>query len=210
MATRSFGLAEPRPAVLTIDLHRGHLDPEVATVPLRPDPSARVVKANIEFLDAAREAGLPVVHVITTYRDLAEIHSNPFWKAIDSTASTRGNMRRHNFDGSPGTELMPGVLAPGDLVVSRKKRYDCFLGTDLEFVLRQLDVNILLVGGVNTNSCVLATSITASTRDYAVVVASDCVDTMDGSAFHSMALECVERAFGWVMPWQDALNAVSG
>jgi len=208
MSVGFFGVDAVRAAVLTIDLHRGHLDLNVATLPLQAAPAARVTAANVDFLRRARERGLPVVHMVTTYRDLSEIHSNPFWRAIDSTSATRAEMREHNLLGSSGTELMPGILEPGDRIVSTKKRYDCFLGTDLDFVLKTMGVNTLLITGVNTNSCVLATTITASTRDYACVVVSDCVDTMDGEKFHDMALECVGRAFGWVMSSAEALAAV--
>jgi biuret amidohydrolase len=80
-----------------------------------------------------------------------------------------------------------------------KRRYDCFLGTDLEFTLRHLGVNTLLITGVNTNSCVLATTIIASTKDFACIVIEDCVETVDGPEFHEAALKCLARAFGWVL-----------
>jgi nicotinamidase-related amidase len=205
----AFGLDVIRPAVLTIDLHRGHLDPEVATLPLPADVSARVVEANVRFLADARAAGLPVVHAVTSYRDLGEIEANPFWRAIADTGVTRSNIRRHNLDTLPGVQLMPGILGPGDRVVDTKKRYDCFLATDLAFVLAALDVNALLVTGVNTNSCVLTTAITASTRDFAAIVVSDCVETVDGPEFHEQALRLIERAFGWVLPSSEAIAAVA-
>ncbi|MQA87791.1 MAG: isochorismatase family protein [Streptosporangiales bacterium] len=208
MTAEHFGVDELRAAVVTIDLHRGHLDPGTATLPLRPEPAGRVVSANARFLESARMGGLPVVHVVTVYRDLEEIHSNPFWKAIDATENARGDMRRHNMKGSAGTQLMPGILGPGDRVLETKKRYDCFLGTELDFVLRTLRVNTLLLTGVNTNSCVLTTTVAASSRDYAPIVVADCVDTMDGPDFHRMALACIERAFGWVMRSDEALRAV--
>ena len=88
---------------------------------------------------------------------------------------------RHNIIGSPGCTVMPELLDPRDFVVDTKKRYDCFLGTDLDFLLRSHGVNTLLITGVNTNSCVLATTTAANVRDYAVIVVEDCVDTMDGS-----------------------------
>ena len=91
-----------------------------------------------------------MVHVITKYRTSDEIASNPFWRAISGTNVTRGNMMAHNLPGSPGTELMPGILSEGDLVVGGKRRYDCFNATDLEFTLRNLGVNTLLITGVNT------------------------------------------------------------
>jgi biuret amidohydrolase len=187
----------PRRAVVTIDLHRGHLDPEVATMPLPADVAARVTKANAEFLAQARTRGVPVVHVVTGYRAVEEIASNPWWAAIAGTDVTRGNVLRHQLPGSPGLELMPAVYEPGDLVVTGKKRYDCFLATDLDHVLRSRSIGTLLLTGVNTNSCVLATTIAASTRDYAAVVVEDCVDTMD-PALHEAALGVIRQAFGWV------------
>lgn len=197
------------PAVLAIDLHRGHLDPAVATVPLPPDVSARVVDANVQFVERARAQGVPVVHVVTSYRDRGEVENNRFWRAIADTGVTRSNIMHHNMPGSPGTELMPGLYQDGDRVISTKKRYDCFLGTDLAFVLQALAVNTLLITGVNTNSCVLTTTITAQTRDYACIVVSDCVDTCDGDDFHRAALQIVQRAFGWVMSAEEALDAVT-
>ena len=207
----NLGVDTIRPAVVTIDVHRGHLDPSCATLPLPAEVSARVVAANKRFLDAARAAGVPVVHVVTYYRDVGEIRNNPFWRAIADTAVTRGNILRHNLDGMPGTELIPELYDSSyDRVVRTKKRYNCFLSTDLDFVLRSLGVNTLLLTGVNTNSCVLATTIAAQTMDYAPIVIAECVDTVDGDEFHRAALGCIERAFGWVMSGEQALRVVTG
>ena len=205
----TFGLDRPRPAVVTIDLHRGHLDPAVATLPLPAERAAAVVAANRAFLQRVRGHGVPVVHVITEYRNDGEILSNPFWRAIAGSASTRGRQAGHNLEGTPGTALMPGLLdAATDRIVRPKKRYDAFLATDLAFVLDTVGANLLFLTGVNTNSCVLTTTIVASTRDYACVVVSDCVDTMDGPAFHDAALDLIQGAFGWVMSSTDALMAI--
>ena len=206
----NLGIDTVRPAVLTIDVHRGHLDPSCATLPLPADVSARVVAANRRLLDAARAADIPVVHVVTSYRDVGEIANNPFWRAIADTGVTRANILRHNLEGGPSTQLIAELYDPArDQVVRTKKRYNCFLATDLDFVLRSRGVNTLLITGVNTNSCVLATTIAASTMDYAAIVVADCVDTVDGDEFHRAALSCIERAFGWVMSQEEALRAVT-
>ena len=198
-----------RPAVVTIDLHRGHLDPAIATMPLQADAAARIVENNRRFLDDARAAGLPVVHVVTRYRDSSEALSNPFWATLADTDASRRSVRRHQIEPTAGTELMPGLYVPDhDVVVDTKKRYDCFLGTDLAFVLDGKGVDTVLLTGVNTNSCVLTTAAVASTRDYATVVVSDCVDSMDGPELHEAALRCVRQAFGWVLSGDEALEAV--
>lgn len=201
-------LAGRRPAVVTIDMHRGHLDPEVATMPLPARTAARVIAAHAGLLEAARRRDLPVVHVVTGYRDVQEIASNPWWAAVAGTDATRAGVLAHQLPGSPGLELVPEVLDAGhDLVVTGKKRYDCFAATDLEHALRSRGVDTLLLTGVNTNSCVLATAVSANTKDFAAVVVEDCVDTMD-PALHDAALAVLRQAFAWVAPAKEVVAAL--
>jgi biuret amidohydrolase len=103
---------------------------------------------------------------------------------------------------------MPGLRDPRDYIVDTKKRYDCFVATDLDFLLRHHGINTLLITGINTSSCVLATAIRANALDYAPVIVEDCVDTMDGPALHDAALACLRAAFGWVMRSDAVLNAI--
>ena len=97
------GVDEVRAAAVAIDCHRGHLDPAVATMPAPADVAARLVDNNRVFLGRCREAGIPVIHMVTRYRDVAEIRSNPRWRTLaDDPAATRRNAERHNLEGSPG------------------------------------------------------------------------------------------------------------
>ena len=203
-----YGVDEVNAAVIAIDLHRGHLDPEVATMPVRPGTERQIIEANREFFERCREEGIPVVHQVTSYRDAEEIRSNPFWRSrADDPNATRRNVERHNIQGSPGCETIPELLdAELDWLVDTKKRYDCFVATDLDFVLRKHGINTVLITGVNTNSCVLSTATTACSRDYTVIVVEDCVDTMDGPELHEAALECIRAAFGWVMTSHEVIE----
>lgn len=197
-------------AAVAIDMHRGHLDPAVATLPLPAESCARVIRATRELFTGLRERRVPIVHVITVYRDSGEAACNPFWNAIAGDPQMkRGPNLRHNLAGMPGTEIIPELLDPRDLVVDTKKRYDCFYGTELDFVLRhRLGAEALIITGVNTNSCVLCTSFEAQVRDYAVVVAADCVDTMDGEQMHRFALQNLAAAVGWVRGNDEILAAL--
>jgi nicotinamidase-related amidase len=122
-----------KPAVVTIDLHRGHLDPEVATLPLPDQASAELVERTVPLLHEFRDLGVPVIHVITSYRNKGEILSNPYWRFQSSLSdSPRSAIAEHNLDHLPGLELMPGIWDERDAIVTTKKRYDCLLGTDLE------------------------------------------------------------------------------
>lgn len=202
----NFGIDDVVPAVVAIDLHRGHMDPAVATLPLEAKRAAAVVEANRKFFLECRQAGIPIVHLVTKYRDVGEIRSNPFWRTrADDPKVSRKNIERHNLAGMPGCEIMPELYDKRDWVVDTKKRYDCFIATDLDFLLRKNGINTLLITGVNTSSCVLATSIRANVLDYATVIIEDCVDSMDGPELHKAALACFSAAFGWVMGSEDAL-----
>jgi nicotinamidase-related amidase len=196
-----FGVDAVRAAAVGIDLHRGHLDLTVATMPVKTQAQAdRVVAANRRLFDWCRTRRIPVIHLVTTYRDAEEIRANPFWRTrAEDPNATRKNVLRHNLAGMPGCTVMPGLREPQDWVVDTKKRYDCFVGSDLDFTLRAHGVNTLIVTGVNTNSCVLSTVAAACSKDYAVIVPSDCVDTMDDPSLHDHALACIRTAFGFVM-----------
>ena len=148
--------------MIAIDLHRGHLDPAVATMPLEAATAARVVAANAEFLRWCRAASIPVFHCVATYRDAEEIRANPGWRArAEDPDDLRNTVLVHNLKGSPGCTIMPDLFDASDFVIDAKKRYDCFLGTDLDLSLRAHGADTVLITGVNTNSCVLATSATA-------------------------------------------------
>src|SRR5438046_3425540 len=59
-------------ALVTIDMHRGHLDMDVATMPARPEDASRVVRNARAALDFARARAIPVIHVILVYRKIRD------------------------------------------------------------------------------------------------------------------------------------------
>ena len=73
-------------AIVTIDMHRGHLDMEAATMPTTPEDARRVLAAAREALAFARTHGVPVIHVVLTYRMIpglgSESMTQPFWRAV--------------------------------------------------------------------------------------------------------------------------------
>jgi nicotinamidase-related amidase len=100
-----------RAAVVAIDLHRGHLDMGVATMPAAPEVAARVLQANRRLIDWSRAQGIPVIHLVTRYRDADEIRINAFWRTrAEDPNNPRKNVMKHNIIGMPGCEVMPGLL----------------------------------------------------------------------------------------------------
>ena len=208
---RQLELKPSETAIVTIDMHRGHLDMDVATMPAKPEDAVRVIKHARAALDHARRLKVPVIHVVLVYRRIPGIGSegmtSPFWKAMHAaqgetdrlTPGRKSTVREHNVEGSPGTEIIPELYRDGDYVINNKKRLDCFYGTDLRQLLQTLGVKNVVLLGINTNTCVLNTSFTAFNFDYRVVVLSDCVASMYGDDLHVLGLQNVARCLGWVI-----------
>jgi biuret amidohydrolase len=199
-----------RTAVVAVDMHRGHLDPAVATLPLPPERCGPLIKRAAALFADVRARGVPIVHVVTEYRDADEIAANPFWKAAhDDSTKARQGILRHNLAGSPGTEIILELHDPRDVVVRTKKRYSVFTPTGLQFVLRRRGVDTVILAGVNTTTCVLCAAFEATNRDFRVVVAADAVDSMDGEDMHRFALRLVEAALGWRLSNAEIIQALA-
>src|SRR3954452_19902432 len=94
-------------AIITIDMHRGHLDMDVATMPAKPEDAKRVIANARAALDFARDLKVPVIHVVLVYRRIPGIGNegmvSPFWKAIQGqgdkdrlTPGRPSTVREHN------------------------------------------------------------------------------------------------------------------
>jgi nicotinamidase-related amidase len=149
-----------------------------------------------EALAAAREARLPVVFVRLAFRPgIPEISAaNRTFSALAGTAEDRFG------ESSPATQIHPAVAPrPGEAIVV-KKRVSAFTGSDLEVLLRSLNVTHLVLTGIATSGVVLSTLREAADRDYRLTVLADaCAD----------ADEEVHRVLlGKVFPRQAAVRSV--
>lgn len=208
---RKLKIDVPKTAIVAVDMHRGHLDPSVATLPVPPDECKRVISYAKDLFDFARSRNIPIIHVIVTQRKIpgigAETMKVKFWKALQEIANEENRFTPgrkstgadHNLEGSPGAQVVHDLLGKGDYVISNKRRFDCFYGTDLEILLRTLGIETVVLAGVNTNTCVLNTAFTAFNKDFLVVVISDCVASMFGNDLHILGLENIKRCMGYVL-----------
>jgi nicotinamidase-related amidase len=196
-------------AVVTIDCHRGHLDPEVATMPVAPWAAASVVAAAARLLAFARRTGMAVVHVILQNRIFPDgtpepLH-NPFWAAIEAadqmlTPERESTISRHNIAGSVQTQLMPELgPEPTDIVINTKRRLSIYQATDLDLTLKQLGIDTVVLIGINTNTCVQCAAFESLNRDLKTIVVSDCVHSMYGDDLHFFALQNIARCLAWVL-----------
>jgi nicotinamidase-related amidase len=113
-------------------------------------------------VDTARGAAVPLIFVRVAFRaGHPEVSvNNRSFSALASQAGTRFT------DDSEATQIHPAVgPLDGDLVVV-KKRVSAFSGSDLEVLLRSLDVTHLVLTGIATSGVVLSTLREAADKDY--------------------------------------------
>lgn len=150
--------ARSRTALLIIDMQEdivGMRESTRATL-----PSLRRV------LDAFRKKGLPVFHIIRTYRrDWSDVELPRIAEFQD-----RGPRVIEN---TPGARIV-SQLAPreGEFVVV-KKRWSGFFMTELPLLLTRLGVGAVVIGGTQTPNCVRTTAFDAISYDLETSVLSD-------------------------------------
>jgi nicotinamidase-related amidase len=121
-------------------------------------------------LHAARECGMPVIHVQVGFRPgLPEISAR---NVLFSAIKTNPDWLRL-FTGEAG-KLHPAMAPEADEVVITKHRGSAFAGTDLQMILRANEIDTLVLMGIATSGVVLATLLHAADADYRLVVVRDC------------------------------------
>lgn len=104
----------------------------------------------------------------------------------------------HCLEGTNGCELTDGLeVQPYDYHILNKRRYDCFLGTDLDLLLRSKRVDNLICCGVTAHVCVMSTVYTARNLDYRVIVPQDAVAGVTADHYHA-ALLCMSDVFAYI------------
>jgi biuret amidohydrolase len=162
-------------ALLVVDMQHDFLDKDAGCY---APGSEEIVPRVWQLVDAAREAGLPVIFTQEAHRPGgvdAGREADPGAGAGYPGGGPDSPVPAHCVEGTRGIAIVEELAPiPGDLLIS-KRRYSCFLGTDLDLLLRNLGVETLLVTGVDSNVCVLWTVGEAFQRDYHVRVVEDCV-----------------------------------
>ncbi|KQP03593.1 cysteine hydrolase family protein [Pseudorhodoferax sp. Leaf265] len=187
-------------AVISIDMHRGHLE-DSPDCPC-PAPRARDVVAPIDaFHRAARALAVPIVHVKSVLRpggadDLAGIPA-AWRRTFPLHVGPIPNADAHAIEGSRWTEWVTEVL-PQDLRVENKRRLSAFYPTDLDFLLRNQRITTVVLDGGFTDCCVLNTAFDANNHNYRVVVLRDLVRGTDDH-LEAAALSMVSLHLGLVM-----------
>lgn len=136
---------------------------------------------NVEqALATARRFKMPIIHT-------KEVHRK---EMVDFGRELDGAEPVHCLETWSGTDFYL-TLAPqeGEYTIT-KRRYSCFFGTDLEILLKGLQVKTLILIGALTNVCVHYTAVDAHQHDYHFYVIENCCIGANWEA-HEAALKAM-------------------
>ena len=183
--------------MILLDLQDGILDSRAK------DQKADYLSRVSTSIQRARAAGLHIIYVKTRFRpghpDLSK--RNQFLAPLAS----QGLFIEGDATVNISQEVAP---AEGDIVIT-KRRVSAFSGTDLETVLRSLEVNTLVLAGVATSGAVLSTMRQAADMDFILTIVSDlCLDP--DPEIHQILIEKVFPRQGVVTTCREWLEKLAG
>ncbi len=190
-------------ALLIVDMQVGFVAPGAAM----EVPQGRDIIANIQRLARfCRGVGMPVIYTrfiyspaIPTLHGELHVEHKPVQPGIEPGPGRPSNCCLEGDESSHVTpELAP---EPGDLVID-KHGYDAFHASPLDSSLRARGIENLIVTGVMTDICVLATVSGAMHHGYKVTVVSDGVATL-WPEIQEASLDIMARAYARVMSIEE-------
>jgi ureidoacrylate peracid hydrolase len=154
-----------------------------------------------KLLAACRRASIPIIFT-------GHVHEDPevdggmtaeWWPEI--------KMGKSLIKGTPGAEIYPELKPRKNEKIIWKHRYSAFYNTDLETVLRGMQVTDLIVTGVLTNCCCESTARDAFFRDFRVFFLADATATSEPE-FHVASLKNLAYAFAYITTTEDMLKQI--
>lgn len=185
-------------AVITIDMHEGHL----STDPDCPCPSPRgrqIIEPLNKFMEEARALNIPIIHVRSVLRKggVDEKLNPSAWRLVfPITVGEIPNIAEHAIEGTKWNKFSIDVHDE-DLIVSTKKRLSAFYPTDLEMLLRNMGIKRIVLTGCMTDCCVLNTAFDGANRDFRIVVPRDL--TRGSEHLEEAALRIISLHLGLVV-----------
>ncbi len=151
-----------------------------------------------KFIDAAREAEVPVIFIRNVYNTDSNWYLSDVW--LEQAARVRqGSYVIHSVCAPDSWEGDFYKVRPAEKdVIVTKHRFSAFQDTDLDLILRSRDIRTLIMTGIATNVCVESTARDGFFRDYYIVFTSDCTATFSKED-HEGTLNNIRRFFGEVV-----------
>ena len=174
----------------------------------------KIIKPCQEIVYAARERGIKVIYLqMGCSPDLSDIGGQDSPNRRKSRGLALIGQRPELKDklyiyGSWGADIIEELEPKQGDVVVRKQKYDGFIGTNLDIVLKTYALKYLLFVGTATNICVESTLRHAFFLQYFPILVADAVGQLGPSTTQEATIFNVQSIFGWVTTSEKLLNAI--
>jgi ureidoacrylate peracid hydrolase len=216
--------AEPEPieidliktAVIVVDMQNafmskgGYFD----LIGIDTSVTQKIVEPCRKIIQRAREKGAKIIYLQMGYSpDLSEagppgspnLHKSGGLKFFRKHPELKDKIY---FYGHWGAEIIEALKPHQDDMVIRKQKYDGFMGTNLDIILKTLEIKYLLFLGIATNVCVESTLRHAFFLDYFPILVSDAVSQKGSSVTQEATILNVQSTFGWVSDSKRVVKAI--
>jgi ureidoacrylate peracid hydrolase len=174
----------------------------------------KIIKPCQKIISAARENGIKVIYLqMGCSPDLSDIGGQDSPNRRKSRGLALIGQRPDLKDklyvyGSWGADIIEELAPEPDDVVIRKQKYDGFIGTNLDIILRTYSVKYLVFIGTATNICVESTLRHAFFLEYFPILVADAVSQPGPRKTYEATIFNVQSNFGWVTTSAKLLNAI--
>jgi nicotinamidase-related amidase len=129
-----------------------------------------IIEANQRAIEKARQQNIPVIFVRVAFsQGLLEIAPNN--KMFGPMREKQAPMEKD----SEATQIHPDLNRQEQEPIVTKHRVSAFTGSNLEVLLRGLEVRHIVLTGVATSGVVLSTSVEAADKDFDITILEDAV-----------------------------------
>jgi biuret amidohydrolase len=212
-----FSLQLNQVALLVIDLQNDFCHPDgYLGSQWNVDLSAvrAIIPRVLRVIDWARQHKVPIIYLRESHcpdlLDLTPSQKLRYEKA-GCPVGAQGKLGGFLIRGDKSADLIDELqVLEGERVID-KPTHSAFIGTDLELILRSKGITQLLVTGVTTECCVLATYLHANNLGFYSLLLEDCcaaTDPLDHKAALNVLL-AENGAIGWVASSDLLLSTIN-
>ncbi len=150
-------------ALIIIDMQNDFILPGSPAYVKNAEKTITKIKEVLQFF---REKNLPIFHIIREYfKDGSNVEN---FRVKDFK-----NGKSYVVKGTKGAEIVKELKPIDNEYVIVKPRFSAFMKTELDFILRRLNVKTLVVCGTQYPNCIRTTVFDAVSYDYNVILLID-------------------------------------
>lgn len=203
--TASFKIDSKKTALIVVDMIEEFTKPRYCPSWV-PEATRQLPKIK-QLIDECRKLGVPVIYTCYAFHKTF-VDMNPYfrngWTPLD---------RFDDYDGPPlcTKESIDTSIKPDydkDVIIE-KPTYGAFTNTPLDYVLKNLGIDTVVICGTMTNYCCGTTARDAHARGYKVVFGSD-VNSTDDPELQEAELKTLRRGFALVLDSRRIIESLNG